>query len=293
MFAVEQLYLIDSKVNQAVDYLVLGSLTLDVLPEGSSVLGGTAAYAGCMAHALGQRAGIVAAVAPDADLTALAGIPLAVQPAAVSTVYENRYTAEGRVQYLHHRTDDLKFETVPVAWRAPRIVHIGPLAHDVDPALLAHFPNALRGLTAQGWLRRWDAGGRVTRCAWPQAEAVLPAADVVVLSIEDVQGDWAAVEPWAKLTRILVVTEAERGATVFAAGARRQFGAPRVAVVDPTGAGDMFAAAFLIFYQRTRDPWSAARFAIELASVSVTRAGLLGVPAAGEIAAAEAAARAG
>lgn len=80
---------------------------------------------------------------------------------------------------------------------------------------------------------------------------------------------------------------------VFAAGARRQFGAPRVAVVDPTGAGDMFAAAFLIFYQRTRDPWSAARFAIELASVSVTRAGLLGVPAAGEIAAAEAVARAG
>ena len=37
---------------------------------------------------------------------------------------------------------------------------------------------------------------------------------------------------------------------MFAAGARRQFGAPRVAVVDPTGAGDMFAAAFLIFYQR-------------------------------------------
>ena len=245
-----------------------------------------------MAHALGQRAGIVAAVSPDADLAALAGIPLAVQPAAVSTVFENRYTTAGRVQYLHHRTDDLRFEFVPVAWRAPQIVHLGPLAHDIDAGLLARFPNALRGITVQGWLRRWDAGGRVTRCAWPEAEAVLPAADVVVLSIEDVQGDWAAVEPWAKLTRILVVTEAERGATVFAAGTRRQFGAPRVAVVDPTGAGDMFAAAFLIFYQRTRDPWSAARFAIELASVSVTRAGLRGVPVSGEIAAAEAAAQA-
>ena len=279
-------------MNQPIEYLVLGSLTVDRLPDGSSVLGGTAAYAGSMAHALGQRAGIVAAVAPDADLAALAGIPLAVQPAAVSTVFENRYTTAGRVQYLHHRTDDLRFEFVPVAWRAPQIVHLGPLAHDIDAGLLARFPNALRGITAQGWLRRWDAGGRVTRCAWPAAEAVLPAADVVVLSIEDVQGDWAAVEPWAKLTRILVVTEAERGATVFAAGTRRQFGAPRVAVVDPTGAGDMFAAAFLIFYQRTRDPWSAARFAIELASVSITRAGLRGVPASGEIAAAEAAAQA-
>ena len=278
-------------MNQPIEYLVLGSLTVDRLPDGSSVLGGTAAYAGSMAHALGQRAGIVAAVAPDADLAALAGIPLAVQPAAVSTVFENRYTTAGRVQYLHRRTDDLRFEFVPVAWRAPQIVHLGPLAHDIDAGLLARFPNALRGITAQGWLRSWDAGGRVTRCAWPEAEAVLPAADVVVLSIEDVQGDWAAVEPWAKLTRILVVTEAERGATVFAAGTRHQFGAPPVAVVDPTGAGDMFAAAFLIFYQRTRDPWRAARFAIELASVSVTRAGLLGVPASGEIAAAEAAAR--
>ena len=279
-------------MNQPVEYLVLGSLTVDRLPDGSSVLGGTAAYAGSMAHALGQRAGIVAAVAPDADLAALAGIPLAVQPAAVSTVFENRYTTAGRVQYLHRRTDDLRFEFVPVAWRAPQIVHLGPLAHDIDAGLLARFPNALRGITVQGWLRRWDAGGRVTRCAWPEAEAVLPAVDVVVLSIEDVQGDWAAVEPWAKLTRILVVTEAERGATVFAAGTRRQFGAPRVAVVDPTGAGDMFAAAFLIFYQRTRDPWRAARFAIELASVSVTRAGLRGVPVSGEIAAAEAAAQA-
>ena len=279
-------------MNQPIEYLVLGSLTVDRLPDGSSVLGGTAAYGGSMAHALGRRAGIVAAVAPDADLAALAGIPLAVQPAAVSTVFENRYTTAGRVQYLHHRTDDLRFEFVPVAWRAPQIVHLGPLAHDIDAGLLARFPNALRGITAQGWLRSWDAGGRVTRCAWPEAEAVLPAADVVVLSIEDVQGDWAAVEPWAKLTRILVVTEAERGATVFAAGTRRQFGAPRVAVVDPTGAGDMFAAAFLIFYQRTRDPWRAARFAIELASVSVTRAGLRGVPVSGEIAAAEAAAQA-
>ena len=278
-------------MNQAVEFLVLGSLTVDLLPNGSSVLGGTAAYAGSLAHALGQRTGIVAAVGPDADLAALAGIPFAVQPAAVSTVFENRYTSAGRVQYLHHRTDDLRFDSLPVAWRAPQIVHLGPLAHDIDAALLAQFPNALRGVTVQGWLRRWDTGGRVTRCAWPNAGEVLRAADVVVLSIEDVQGDWDAVLPWAKLTRILVVTEAEHGATVFAAGERRQFGAPRVAVVDPTGAGDMFAAAFLIYYQRTQDPWSAARFAIELASVSVTRAGLLGVPAPAEIAAAEAAAR--
>ena len=46
-------------------------MTVDLLPNGSSVLGGTAAYAGSLAHALGQRTGIVAAVGPDADLTAL------------------------------------------------------------------------------------------------------------------------------------------------------------------------------------------------------------------------------
>jgi sugar/nucleoside kinase (ribokinase family) len=46
----------------------------------------------------------------------------------------------------------------------------------------------------------------------------------------------------------------------------------------PDRAGDIFAAASLVRYHQTRDPWEAARFANRLASTSVTRRGLAGVP---------------
>ena len=39
--------------------------------------------------------------------------------------------------------------------------------------------------------------------------------------------------------------------------------------MDPTGAGDTFTAAFLIYFQETGDPIKAARFANIAASFSV------------------------
>jgi sugar/nucleoside kinase (ribokinase family) len=39
--------------------------------------------------------------------------------------------------------------------------------------------------------------------------------------------------------------------------------------VDPTGAGDVFAAAFLVRYQETNDPLEAAAFAACAASCAV------------------------
>jgi sugar/nucleoside kinase (ribokinase family) len=56
-----------------------------------------------------------------------------------------------------------------------------------------------------------------------------------------------------------------------------------VNVVDATGAGDIFATAFFFRLFATRDPWEAARFATQLATTSVTRSGLEGIPTEDEI----------
>jgi sugar/nucleoside kinase (ribokinase family) len=52
---------------------------------------------------------------------------------------------------------------------------------------------------------------------------------------------------------------------------------------EATGAGDIFAAAYLFRYQATLDPWEAARFATNLAAYSVTRSGLDSIPTREEI----------
>src|SRR5262249_40456800 len=55
-----------------------------------------------------------------------------------------------------------------------------------------------------------------------------------------------------------VLTADRDGALLFVNGERYEVHPRPADEVDPTGAGDVFAATFLIHYQRDGDPWQAA-----------------------------------
>ena len=268
---------------QAVDYLVIGHITQDLTSEGSC-MGGTAAFSALTARALGLRVGIVTSTDEQTSLKALDGIPIVSVPSGYPTTFENIYSAEeGRRQILHHQAAHIPFDLVPGAWRSTAIIHLGPVAQELDPELPADFSPSLLGVTPQGWLRTWEQDGRIIPCKWQNAESMLTQAGAVVISREDVGGDEEWIEAMAHQTRVLAVTEAAAGAVLYWNGDRRRFRAPKVKEVDATGAGDIFAAAFFIRLLETRDPWEAARFATQLSARSVTRTGLDGIPARLEI----------
>lgn len=267
---------------EPIDYLVIGHLTKDLTPQGPQ-LGGTAAYAALTAKALGLRVGIVTAVGPDVSLAALDGIQIASMPTDQSTTFENIYTPEGRIQYLYFVGPELGYHIIPELWRSTPIVHLGPIANEVEPALVRAFPDSLVGLTPQGWLRTTDSQKRVHLGEWPEATFMLTHASATVLSIEDLANDETRVDEMVPSSRILVITEGAAGARVFWNGDMRRFRPPEVKEVDPVGAGDVFAAAFFFRLQYTRDPWESARFATQLAAGSVTRPGISGVPTADEV----------
>ncbi|MEW6287197.1 MAG: PfkB family carbohydrate kinase [Chloroflexota bacterium] len=262
---------------ETVDYLVIGHAARDLTPQGAH-LGGTVAYAALTARALGLRVGIVTAAGADLSLEPLNGIPIVSIPSQNSTTYENLYTETGRIQYLRARAERIPLDRVPAAWRSAPILHLAPIADEVDAILPDGFAPTLLGLTPQGWMRQWDSDGRVFPRQWLNAEPALARADAVVLSREDVNGDDLLIEHMAEHTKILVVTEGAAGAVLYWHGDRRRFRAPSVREVDATGAGDIFAAAFFFRYLTTRDPWEATRFATLLASHSVEREGLAGIP---------------
>lgn len=259
------------------DYLAIGHLAQDMTPNGFR-LGGTVAYSALTARALGQQTGIVSSAGAGAMLDGLESVSLHLVPSVTSTVYENIYTPTGRVQKLHARAEPLTLESVPSQWRESALVHLAPIANEVDPALVSQFHKAFVGLTPQGWMRRWKADKVVYSGGWPEAEALLPLASAAVISIEDVAGDWDLVRQWAGWARVLAVTQGEAGAVIYTNGQPQHFAAPVVTVLDATGAGDIFAAAFFIYLHQTGDPAIAARFAVALASDSVTRVGIAGVP---------------
>ncbi|MDP6586406.1 MAG: PfkB family carbohydrate kinase [Anaerolineales bacterium] len=269
-----------STVSNSIDYLMLGSITRDVSASGNYSLGGTASYSGLMANTLGLRVGIVSSMNADLNLLPLEkyGILVARQHSDVTTEYQNIYTDAGRVQYLRKRASSLTFDSVPARWLTAPIVHIGPLANDIDQSITHQFSDTFVGITLQGWLRKWDHDGRIIRSAFPKLTEVISKADAVVLSIEDVDGDWDYIERCAAVSKVLVITESDKGATVFGGGKRHQFQAPNVVMKDSTGAGDIFASVFFVLYYHTRDYRLAARLAVKIASDSVTREGLKSVP---------------
>jgi len=263
-----------------VDYLAIGHVTYDLLPDGSRAVGGTAAYAGLTARALGRRVGLLTSMGPDFDSGALGeGIAIACCAAPATTTFTNNYAAGVRQQVVHKTAAPLTLADLPEAWKSVPLVHVGPVMGECDPEFVAYFAErAFVGLTPQGWMRHVDASGHVAYKSWPQAEQLLPLASAVVISLEDIQGDWSVVENCARLTKLLVVTQGGEGATLFFKCASHHFPALDVEEISPTGAGDIFAAAFFSVLRQVANPQQAVRLASCLASRSVLRLGLDSVP---------------
>jgi len=267
---------------EPVDYLAIGHVAHDLTLEGPR-LGGTVAYSALTARALGLRVGIITAFGKETSLDALNGIPIVSIESPQSTTFENIYTECGRVQYLRAQAAKIDFKAIPEPWRRASIIHIGPIANEMDSVIPNEFSSALIGITPQGWMRQWDSNGRVSLREWENAAPALKKAGAVVLSREDVRGDDELIEHMAHQTRILVITEGAEGCVLHWNADRRRFRAPEVTEIDATGAGDVFAAAFFVRLFNTRDPWEAVRFATLIASRSVTRVGLDGIPTQSEI----------
>jgi sugar/nucleoside kinase (ribokinase family) len=270
------------------DYLVIGHMTRDLAQGGEAIAGGTVSYAARTALALGCRVGVITSTGPDLDpARVLDGVHIVRSPAIATTTFENIYSPTGhRQQLLHSVANPLTPELCPPDWSVSRpygIVHLGPVARECATAFIHAFGDAFIGVTPQGWMRSWDSSGYVHACRWDEAEAVLARADAVVLSEEDVQGDRLTIAHLAAQTHLLVVTRGAEGCSLYLNGQVHHFQAFPVRELDPTGAGDVFAAAFFVALRRNGDPYAAARFANCIAAHSVTRTGLESAPTADEV----------
>jgi 1D-myo-inositol 3-kinase len=266
-------------------YVLVGHVTRDIVGD-RFVIGGTVTYAGLTARALGATVGAVTSVGPELDLSrSLPGIQFHARPAPATTTFENIYHDGHRQQWIRAVASSLDATLVPDAWRSAPIVHLAPLAEEFGPEMAQVFDRCqLLGITPQGWLRRWDADGFVQRSSWNEPEEILRASDAIVLSEEDVEGDWTVLRTYADVAKLLVVTQGARGCTVFHRRRAWQVPAFPVDEVDATGAGDVFAAAFFIALLNDGDPIAAAHYANCVASFAVEALGTDGIPSAEAVA---------
>jgi len=266
--------------NHIPQFIVVGHICQDLLPDGSMSLGGSVSYATATALRMGYDVGVVTSAAPDMDLSpALPGAEIVCRDAAQTTVFENIYHNGQRTQILHQRATPLTCEDIPVPWRSAPMAYLGSIDREIEESVFHCFDkDVLLGVMPQGFFRAWDSEGRIKFTEWQPSRTLLERINLLVISELDVPDPHGMAREWAQWIDIVVVTQAERGATVYEGSESCHYPARPATQVDPTGAGEVFAAGFLIRYAETRDACEAASFANAVASFSIEGPGISGIP---------------
>jgi sugar/nucleoside kinase (ribokinase family) len=260
------------------DFLAIGHITLDRF--GDTVRpGGAALFAAVTAHRLGLSAGILTSHGDDFPLELIPPqIEVVSIPSAETTIFTHRETDGARVMSVESVARPLGVEDVPADWRTADLVLLAPVIDEVDPLLATWFPEASVAAAAQGWLRERDRDGALLSRPWTPPEFLVGRLQAVFLSREDVVGQEAAVFELYQRIPLGVVTADEEGALLFVSGERYEVRPRRTVQVDATGAGDVFASAFLVHYHRQGDPWEAAAAAACAGSLAVEGPGWSSLP---------------
>ena len=240
---------------------VIGSATIDCVVQGGAEAykrGGVVAYAGLTFAELGVKTQVLTNVAA-ADRAMLAvlqqrGIAVYVGESAATTRFVNYVDGDARRQVLLARAAPIAAAQLNPVLAGVEHVHLGPLHPDdlAEEVLAAMGARVRVSLDIQGYVRRIE-GTQVGRGVAKGLYAALQCAAYVKadhdelelvladcgLTLDQLMRDCSVAE-W-------VVTEGSHGGWVASRpGLRTKFAsAPVATVADPTGAGDVFFAAYI------------------------------------------------
>jgi hypothetical protein len=258
--------------------VVAGNVTLDRTPEGGWRPGGPSLYSARMAQALGADVTLITRLSPSYDRSPLAGIAVRALPAGDVSRYANSYDAAGnRTQLLLEAGEAISSQDITLPKKTNAFL-LAPSYHEFEGLPPVAAP--VIGVSLQGPLRTVDAGGQIraepdpVRCIEP---FIAPGV-YAFFSEEDTGDPEALAGAIAERGATALLTRGYRGATLVTRDGRRRLEAIRAKVVDPTGAGDSFATAFVVRLAETGDLEEACRFALAAGALTVEGPGLAGIP---------------
>lgn len=261
------------------DFVAVGHVTIDRI-SGVTRLGGAAAFASLTAARLGLRSGLLTSAAPDFPYWgSLEGVEIHCLEAPRTTEFENIYEGGERRQRVVAQAAPLteaSFGSIRPRLREDGAVLYCPVVHEVQVLLAPLAPRGLSGVAPQGFFRRWNENGIVRPRNWENALTALSSADLVSMSEEDHFAPEEIAEEFPG--RAFAVTKGGKGVRIYSEGDVYDLPAFPAVEVDPTGAGDVFAAAFLIALRERQPVIRAARFASCAASYAVEAPGVEGIP---------------
>ncbi|MER3601536.1 MAG: hypothetical protein C4339_02330 [Nitrososphaerota archaeon] len=251
-------------------FTLVGHITLDYIFQEGRLryrgLGGPPSYASALLQAEGERAYVITKHGPRppkewALLLAMGRMALAPgyeEPSRPTTSFSLSYRrGRRRVRLLAYCAPIAPQQLV----QGPMdVALISPVMKEVDEGALAILRSRaqLSLLDPQGLLRSADERGRCRLS--PPPFNPLRYADYVKLGGEEAEALLGPLAPAEALERLLargargILLTGRREVYLRVGGAAYHLPLPRVRALDPTGAGDIFCASFLLGLVRKGDP---------------------------------------
>jgi sugar/nucleoside kinase (ribokinase family) len=252
---------------------LVGNLSLDLIDGEPPQAGGAPLHCSRAWRALHVRAMTIARCAREDERQfrrafARLGVPVRIASARETTTFAFHYEGERRI---------MEVVRVGEAWSPTDVADLpyGAWVH-VAPLLRGDFPLRTLAAVARGrrlsfdgqGLARVRAAGPLRLEPEPDLAALLRHVSILKLAEEEAVALVGGIEPEA-LAKLgppeVVVTFGSRGSLVVAGGRATEVAARHVDA-DPTGSGDVFAAAYLASRASGHAPVSAARRATGIVS---------------------------
>jgi len=273
------------------DIAVCGNPTLDEFIQKGRVRispGGSALFVSGAATYLGARVGIIGNVGEDYPSSVLSwlkhhglNLRLLKTTKGPSTRFRIGYFHGSRRLWLLQSG-----QPVESTWRAGRVdgLHLGPVFNEVSESLARSLRKKCRfmSLDIQGLVRKVDRLGEV-QVLRRNLGTVLRLCDLVKASIEEAKVQTSSRDLRHVADRFLamgpkyaIMTLGAKGSLLGIRDNRKLFipAFPDGRIKDPTGAGDVYAGAWLSSYLWTKDPVWAASVGSAFGSLASERTGL-------------------
>jgi sugar/nucleoside kinase (ribokinase family) len=251
--------------------VIAGHVTHD--RYGDELVAGGCAFYGAHVHAgLGAQVRLVAGVGEDfACDHALTGIARRMRRAGRTTRFTNRYPAGGpRVQQIEAQAPAVTPELVPAAWQGADLLHLAPVMEEIDLAAWVKGTRArFVGIGLQGWVKTAGAGGAVVQRRWQVDAAALAGVHAACVGEEDLIDQGDLLDRLVAAVPVVALTRGRAGCEVIERGRTTWVGVHPAREVDPTGAGDAFAAGFLQALASGETAPRAARLGAAAASIVI------------------------
>ena len=273
------------------DIAVCGNPTLDELVQEGMVRispGGSALFVSGAAKYLGAKVGIIGNIGDDYPLKVLSWLKshglklnLLKEVDGPSTRFRISYHHGSRRLWQLHAG-----RSVELSWRGGWVegLHLGPVFNEISESLVRSLRKkcGFMSLDIQGLVRKVSPSGEV-QVSRHNLDSVLRMCDLVKASIDEARLQTSSQDHQVILDRFLakgpkyvILTLGAKG-SVLGVRNYEKFVIPAFpvrSIKDPTGAGDVYAGAWLTSYLRTKDPVWAASVGSAFGSLASQRTGL-------------------